>query len=161
VEVIDFNVKTWLWSDLTGPKVELDNTLVFGFEGVTEDGKTFGKVTNNAGADGKYSNYIFTGTPQTDVNHLYRKIPVGEGKWERDYTANTVTFTSSTGTVSTATFRGAETISLGYGRNKVITDNSFDFAFSGGVDDWGPGFGSDYNKLVQKPSRFWIDVKKQ
>lgn len=157
--VIDFTAKPWLWSATTGPSLELDNRLTFEFEGVTADGKTFGKVTNNAGADGKYANYVFTATPQTDVNNFYRKIPIGEGKWERDYTANLVKFTSSTGVISLATFRGAGTLTLGNNTNKTITDNSFDFTLEG-VDDYSVIY-SDYDKVVKKPRRFWIDVKKQ
>jgi hypothetical protein len=158
-EVIDFSAKPWLWSATTGPSLELDNRLTFEFEGVAADGKTFGKVTNSAGADGKYANYVFTATPQTDVNSFYRKIPVGVSKWERDYTANVVKFTSSTGVITTATFRSPGTISLGNNTNKTITDNSFDFTLNG-IDDWGNIY-SDYDKVVKKPRRFWIDVKKQ
>ena len=158
-EVIDFSAKPWLWSATTGPAVELDNTLTFEFEGVTPEGKTFGKVTNNAGADGKYADYVFMANPQTDVNNLYRKIPVGESKWERDYTANVVKFTSSTGVNSIATFRGTGSLSLGNNANKAITDSSFDFVLQG-MDDWGAIY-SDYDKLVKNPRRYWIDVKKQ
>ena len=158
-EVIDFTAKPWLWSATTGPVLELDNKLTFEFEGVSADGKTYGKVTNSAGSDGKYANYVFTADPQTDVNTLYRKIPVGESKWERDYIASVVKFTSSTGIISFATFRQPGNLVLGNGANKMITDNSFDFTLEG-TDDWANIY-SDYDKVVKKPKRFWIDVKKQ
>jgi len=157
-EVIDFSAKPWLWSATTGPSLELDNRITFEFQGVTAEGKTYGKVTNSAGADGKYANYVFIGNPQTDVNNFYRKIPIGEGKWERDYTTNIVKFISSTGIVSVATFRGAGSLSLGNNNNKTITDSSFDFPLEG-VDDYSKIY-SDYDKVVRKPRRFWVDVKK-
>ncbi|RZK67664.1 MAG: hypothetical protein EOO85_25265 [Pedobacter sp.] len=68
-------------------------------------------------------------------------------------------FTSSTGKVSIATFRSAGSVSLGNNANKTITDNSFDFTLEG-TDDWAAIY-SDYDKVVRKPRRFWIDVKKQ
>ncbi len=151
--------KPWVWPATGGPAVELDNTLLFQFEGVTADGKTHGKVVNNAGADGAYADFQYVLSPATDVNHFYRKIPIGEGKWIRDYTANTITFVFADESTAIGTFRSAGTLDLGNGRSKVITDNSFDFILNG-TDDWGAIY-SDYDKFVKRPRRYWVDVKKQ
>lgn len=159
--VMNLTDKPWVWHDQDGPSAELDNTLIFDFTGVTSDGKTFGTVSNNAGLDDKYANFIFVKDAATeiDVNDFYRKIPIGQGIWERDYTANTIKFTFSDGSNTTGTFRAAETLDLGNGLSKVITDNSFDFTLNGS-DDWNNIY-SDFDKFVQRPRRFWIDVKKR
>lgn len=158
--VMNLTDKPWVWPADDGPSFELDNKLTFEFTGVTPDGKTYGTVTNDAGADGKYANFIFirNATTEIDVNHFYRKIPKGESKWERDYTANTIKFTFPDGSTTLGTFKGAETLDLGNGKSKTITDNSFDFTLNG-ADDWGNIY-SDFDKFVQRPRRFWIDVKK-
>jgi hypothetical protein len=156
--VLNMTDKPWNWAVVGGPAAELDNKLSFKFEGVTSDGKTFGKITNNAGTDGKYADFVYILNPVTDVNNFYRKIPKIEGKWERDYTANTVTFTFADGSKTTAAFRGAETLDFGNGQKKTITDNSFDFTLNG-TDDWGKIY-SDYDKFVKKPRRLFVDIKK-
>ena len=154
--VLNMIDKPWNWAAEGGPAAELDNKLTFTFEGVTADGKTFGKVTNNAGTDGKYADFQYILSPPTDVNNFYRKVPKTDGKWERDYTANTVTFTFANGSKTTAAFRNAETLDLGNGQKKTIADNSFDFTLNG-TDDWGKIY-SDYDKFVKKPRRFWVDT---
>ena len=150
-----------VWDPVTGPAAELDNTLTFTYTGVTADGNTYGQVVNDAGPDGKYANFIFTQHPQTDVNHFYRQIPEGTATWLHDYTANTVTFTFSDGTSSTCTFDGAQTINLGNGLSKTITDNAFTFTnLAGSADDYNDIY-SDYDKICRRPYTYWIDVKKQ
>lgn len=156
--VMNLTDKPWDWPADDGPEAELDNQLTFTFTGVTNEGHTYGTVTNSAGADNKYANFLFVGNPQTDVNHFYRKIPEGEGTWERDYTANTVTFTFADGSTATGTFQGQKTFDLSNGLSKTVTDNSFDFTLNG-TDDW-VNIYSDYDKFVKRPRRFWIDVKK-
>ncbi|RAJ22393.1 hypothetical protein [Pedobacter cryoconitis] len=142
-----------------GPAAELDNVLTFTYSGSTADGKTYGTITNDAGADGLYANFLFTSTPQTDVNNFYRKIPKGNGKWSRDYTANTVTFTFADETTTVGTFAGAGTESLGNGLTKTIADQAFVFTLNG-VDNYGAIY-SDYDKIVSHPRKYWIDVKKR
>ena len=169
--VINMTDKPWVWpADGSGPQAEMDNTLVFELTGATENGDTYGKFVNNAGPDGKYANYLYTATPQTDVNNLYRTLPKGEGVWTRSYTNNTVTFKFADGSTKVATFRtGAYTYTDDYsatGNKKDIYRktvaaglNSFEFTLSGN-DDWGAIY-SDLDKFVKKPRRYWIDVKKQ
>nr|WP_315142084.1 hypothetical protein [uncultured Flavobacterium sp.] len=157
--VLALTSKPWIWPANDGPEKELDNTLVFKMTGITEAGNTYGTVTNNAGTDGKYANFLYVGTPQTDVNNFYRKIPVGEGTWSRDYTAGTVTFTFADGTTSTGTFEGAGTEALGNGKTKTIANNAFAFNLNG-TDAWDKIY-SDYDKFVKKPRRYWIEVTKQ
>jgi hypothetical protein len=156
--VLNLADKPWAWPATEGPQTELDNTLRFEYTGVTANGSTYGKFTNNAGPDGKYANFQFILNPQTVVNNFYRTMPKGEGIWTRDYTANTVTFTFTNGTTKTGTFRSAGTLDLGNSKTKVITDNAFDFTLNG-VDDWANIY-SDYDKFVKRPRRYWIEVKK-
>ncbi|HEU4551321.1 MAG TPA: hypothetical protein VFS25_00740 [Chitinophaga sp.] len=155
--VINLQDKPWVWTGANTPDKELDNTLTFEFSGVTADGKTTGKVTNNAGPDGAYASFVFS-NPVTDLNDVYRLIPTGESTWERDYVNNTVTFISKDGKRTTGAFRDAGSIDLGNGLSKTITNNSFDFTLSG-TDDW-VNIYSDLDKFVKHPRRFWIDVKK-
>lgn len=156
--VMNLTDKPWVWPATGGPGAELDNTITFEFSGITDDGKTTGTVTNDAGADGMYADFIFQ-NPVTDVNNFYRAIPEGTSTWERDYTDNSVTFIDGNGKRTKATFASASTIDLGNGLSKTITDNAFDFTLNG-VDDWGNIY-SDLDKFVKRPRRFWVDVKKQ
>jgi hypothetical protein len=157
--VMNLTDKPWDWPAEDGPAAELDNTLTFEFTGVTADGKTYGTITNDNGDDNLYADFHFIGSPDTDVNHFYRVIPEGTGTWQHDYSNNTVTFVFDNGSTATANFTGASTIDLGNGLSKTITDNSFDFTLNG-ADDW-VNIYTDYDKFVQRPRRYWVDVKKQ
>ena len=156
--VLDLASKPWVWPEDNGPASELDNTLSFEFSGVTPEGYTYGTVTNSAGEDGLYADYQFV-NPATDVNHLYRKLPKGEGTWLRNYSNQTITITFANGTVVTGAFIGPQTISLGNNLSKTVTHNALDFTLNG-ADDWGNIY-SDYDKFVKRPRRFWIDLEKQ
>ena len=150
-----------VWNPTTGPNAELDNTLTFTYTGVTSDGNTYGSIVNDAGTDGLYANFIYTQNPVTDVNHYYRQIPEGTGKWVHNYTTNTVTFTFADGTTSTCTFDGAQSINLGNGLTKTITNSAFTFTnLPGSADNYNTIY-SDYDKIVERPYTYWIDVKKQ
>jgi hypothetical protein len=156
--VMNLTDKPWVWPATGGPEAELDNVLTFAFGGVTADGKTFGTVTNAAGDDGAYANFLFA-NPATDVNHFYRAIPEGVGTWQHDYTNNTISFVFADGHTVTGKLIGAGTIDVGYDKSKTVTDEAFEFTLNG-VDDWDNIY-SDYDKFVKKPRRFWIDVKRR
>ena len=147
-----------VWS-AAGPATEYDNTLTFVYTGVTADGNTQGTVTNAAGADGLYADFVYSRNPVTDVNSKYRVIPKGEGKWLHNYSNNTIVFTFPNGTTTTCTYDGAGTTALGNGLSKTITDNAFVFALTG-ADDYGNIY-SDFDKIVKRPYKLWVDVKKQ
>lgn len=150
-----------VWDPITGPNAELDNTLTFTYTGVTSDGNTTGTCVNNAGPDGLYANFIYNQNPVTDVNHYYRQIPEGSSTWVHDYTQDKVIFTDSKGNVTTCTFDGAQSINLGNGLSKTISDNAFTFTnLPGSADNWNAIY-SDYDKIVERPYTYWIDVKKQ
>ena len=53
--------KPWCWSETYGPQAECDNVLTFTMTGVTDEGNTSGICINDAGADGKYADFIFLG----------------------------------------------------------------------------------------------------
>lgn len=157
--VMPLTSKPWIWPASDGPQAELDNKLTFTLTGVTPTGRTTGNFINDAGADGLYADFTYILDPRTDVNHFYRKLPKGEGTWERDYTTDVLTFIFSDGTRVNCSFLGPRTEDLGDGHTKTIQDNAFAFSLNG-VDDWDNIF-SDYDKFVKRPRRYWIEVKKQ
>lgn len=157
--------KPWCWSSVYGPETECDNTLTFTLTGVTDSGNPTGTCVNNAGADGKYANFVFQGsmnkegTDDISLKNFYRQIPEGESTWERDYSAGTITFTDKAGNKTTGTFVGAGTINVGYDKNFTVTNNAFQFTLNG-TDDW-TNIYTDYDKFVKKPRIYWISVTKQ
>lgn len=156
--VLSLDSKPWVWPE-NGPQKELDNYLVFELSGITEDGNTYGMVTNYAGPDEAYANFTYVLDPVTDVNHFYRKIPKGEAEWFRDYNTGTITFTFDDGHTTTGTFVDSGIEDLGNGLSKVIENKAFAFDLNG-TDDWDNIY-TDYDKFVKKPRRYWIEVVKQ
>lgn len=159
--VVKMSDKPWSWSATEGPDKEQDNYLSFTLDGITSDGNTYGTVVNNAGNDGVYANFIFTGkTPNIDVNNFYRTIPKGTGKWARNYTAGTITFTFPDGSSKVGSLvDSGVTVDLGDGKSRTLTTNAFMFSLSG-VDDWANIY-TDYDVFVKRPRVYWIDVTKR
>jgi len=157
--VIPMMNKPWIWSASDGPSAELDNTLTFELDGITDDGNTFGTVVNDAGPDGLFANFVYVGDPVTDVNHFYRKIPAGTGKWLRNYATGQVIFTFEDGSTTSGAIIGAGTEDLGNGKSKTTTEGALVFSLSG-TDDWNKIY-SDYDKFVKRPRKFWVDLEKQ
>lgn len=155
--VFALSSKPWDWVAKTGPSAELDDTLVFQMTGVTPEGNTYGTIDNEAGPDGLYANFIFGDT--VDVNHFYRKVPEGNGKWLRNYQTGTITFTFSDGHTTTGKFIKAGTEDLGNGLSKVTTNFALEFTLNG-KDNWNKIY-SDYDKIVERPRIFWVDLNKQ
>lgn len=162
--VLQLSDKPVCWSTVYSPTTECDNTLTFTLDSISEGGNTYGKVVNNAGADGKYADFIFSGdnpenpSKTVDVTKFYRQIPKGTGHWMRDYVKGTVMFTDSIGKITTGTFVSAGTEDLGNGKTMTITNNAFAYNLSG-TDDW-TNIYKDYDKFVKKPRRYWISVTK-
>lgn len=156
--VLDITSKPWIWPENGGPETELDNYLVFELGGITEEGNTYGTVTNYAGDDGMYADFKFTPDPSADVNHFYRKIPEGKAEWSRDYNTGTITFTFPDGHTSTGTLESPGTEDLGNGLSKTVENMAFAFDLDG-TDDWDNIY-SDYDKFVKRPRRYWVEVTK-
>ena len=160
--VLAMTDKPWVWLPSGGPDAELDNTLTLELEGFTEDGNSFGKIVNNAGADETYADFqqvAFGSYPTTDVNGFYRKIPTGEGTWSRNYATGMVTFTFADGTKTSGQFvEGPVTEDLGNGYSKTVDNYAFAFNLNG-TDDWNSIY-SDYDKFIKRPRRHWIDLEK-
>ena len=162
--VLQLSDKPLSWSSIYGPNTELDNTLTFTLDSISDTGNTYGKVMNNSGVDGKSANFIFSGdNPENpgktvDVTKFYRQIPKGLGHWMRDYAAGTVVFTDSIGKITSGTLINAGTEDLGNNLKMTVTDNAFVFVLSG-TDDW-TNIYKDYDKFVKKPRKYWISVKK-
>lgn len=164
--VLQLADKSWCWSGTYGPKAECDNVLTFTMTGVSEEGNTSGVCVNDAGADGKYADFIFLGSGNKenpgvdlDLKKLYRQIPEGESTWMRDYAAKTITFTDKSGKTTVASLVDAGKEDLGNGLSMTIEQNAFAFNLSG-TDDW-TNIYSDYDKFVKKPRRYWISVTKR
>ena len=157
--------KPWCWSSNFGPDKECDNSLTFTMTGISDDGNTSGKCVNNAGADGKYADFIFVGSMNKDnpgvdldLKKYYRQIPEGESTWVRNYAAGTITFTDANGRVTTGSLVGPGTENLGNGLSMTISNNAFAFNING-TDDW-KNIYSDYDKFAKKVRRYWISVTK-
>ena len=160
--ILDMTSKPWVWKASGGPEAELDNSITLELEGFTDNGNSYGKIINQAGEDGAYADFYqvgFGGFQASDVNHYYRKIPVGEGTWERNYTTGQVTFTFSDGSTSSGQFvEGPVTENVGHGQSREISSYAFAFNLAG-TDDWDNIY-SDYDKFVKRPRRYWIDLTK-
>lgn len=155
--VFKLSDKSWDWPKTDGPSAELDNTLVFKMTGVTPDGNTYGTINNEAGPDGLYANFMFADT--IDVNHFYRKIPEGTGKWLRNYQTGMITFTFPDGHTTSGKLIKAGTEDLGNGLSKTTKNEALEFILNG-TDNWKKIY-SDYDKIVARPRILWIDVNKQ
>lgn len=164
--VMELADKPWCWSEAYGPQAECDNVLTFTMTGVSDDGNTSGVCVNDAGADGKYADFIFLGEGNKenpgvdlDLKKYYRQIPEGESTWVRDYAAKTITFTDKNGKKTVGSLVDAGTEDLGNGLSMTIERNAFAFNING-TDDWDNIY-SDYDKFAKKARRFWISVTKR
>lgn len=158
--VLRMSDKPWCWPANYGPNREEDNKLTITLTEITPEGNTKGKIVNDAGADGKYADFIFVAkTPNVDVNHFYRAIPKGEGTWFRDYTTGKITFTFPDGTTRVGEFAQLGTVDLGYGIKRELKTNAFVFELNG-QDNWDDIY-SDFDKFVSRPRKYWIDISKQ
>lgn len=158
--------KSWCWYDEKSPAKEYDNTLTFIMESITDEGNTSGKCINNAGADGEYADFIFKGTsnPETgtdvDLKKYYRKIPVGESRWVRNYTMGTITFIDNDGNESTAVLENPGTYTLDqYSASITVPNNAFSFNING-VDDWTYIY-TDYDVFAKQARKFFVLVTKE
>lgn len=164
VDFVDLLFDASWWNQQTGPAAELDNYLEFVFEGVDDNGRTYGTCTHHAGEDGLYADFVWAGElPEkqtvTDVNYNYRKIPAGECTWTRDYTAGTITFTTSDNVSTVCSMIGSGTIEY-WGRTLTITDNALKFTGLKSVGSWGPIY-TPYDKIVYAPWDYYVQIKKR
>ena len=140
--------------------------LVIEVTDITDDGNTSGICINDAGADGKYADFIFAGSMNKenpgvplDLKKFYRQIPEGKSTWVRNYSAGTITFTDANGKVTTGSLVGAGKEDLGNGLSMTVQNNAFAFNLNG-TDDWSAIY-SDYDKFAKKARRYWISVVKR
>lgn len=152
---------TW-WNPVTGVAAELDNSLEFIFEGITEEGQTYGTCINHAGADDKYADFTWAGglpEGQTviDVNYNYRKIPKGTSHWIRDYSTETVSFTKDNQKYVASLVNSGEIVY--WGKKLNIVESALKFTGLKPIGNWGPMY-SAYDKIVYVPWDFYIQMKK-
>lgn len=166
--VYPFMDKPWCWYDEYSPEKEFDNTLTFIMENITDDGNTSGKCINAAGPDGKYADFIFKGSSNPadktdiDLKKYYRKIPVGESRWIRNYSLGTITFIDADGNESTAVLENPGTYTLfqggGYTNMVTLPNNAFSFQISG-VDEWDYIY-TDYDVFAKQARKLFVLVTK-
>ncbi|MFA9391141.1 MAG: hypothetical protein ACERKD_15130 [Prolixibacteraceae bacterium] len=85
--------------------LENDNSIELIYEGY-ENGRTFGTINNNPGADGAYGVYANDAVDITSkIRHL---IPTGTSKWEMDLASNTL-YVTKDGLTSEAKVTKTET----------------------------------------------------
>lgn len=157
--------KSWCWNEEGyGPAAEYDDYLEFTFEEVMADGNTTGKCIHYGGEDGKHWNCIFTGKDKAgndvtvDLHDYYRKIPVGESTWVRNYTDNTLTFIDKDGKETVGSLVDAGTYQLGQYNTIVysvtVDDKAFRFDING-PEDWDNTY-TDYDKLARRAVTFFV-----
>lgn len=164
--VLKLQDKSWCWSDEFAPKKECDNIMTFTMDQITDEGNTSGICINNAGADGKYANFVFLGSMNKDnpgvdldLKKFYRQIPEGESRWTRNYSLGTISFTDKDGKITTGVLENPGTYDLGNDKSITISNNAFSFSLSG-TDDW-KNIYSDFDKFAKKPRKYYIMVTKQ
>ena len=163
VDFVNLSSDPSWWNEQTGVKAELDNTLEFTFEGITENGQTYGTCIHDAGVDGKFADFIWAGglpDGQTviDVNYNYRKVPQGTSHWVRDYTTETVTFTKGDITYVASLVNSGDIVY--WGKTLTIQDSALKFGNLKSAGDWGPIY-SAYDKIVYAPWDFYVQIRKK
>lgn len=100
-----FTWESWGWEEylqipeyLPESSPELDNVITFEVEGADESGNPYGRYVHDAGNDGVFGEFSDS-SKDWDYNHRYRKIPMGEGSWLRDYERNKVIITDASSQV--------------------------------------------------------------
>lgn len=81
---------------------EQDNIISFKYTSVDpSDGTTYGTYVNDAGPDGKYSDFIYYAFDQPsrkgedafiDLTEIYRLLPKGKMRWSQAYQSNAIRF---------------------------------------------------------------------
>lgn len=156
--------KSWCWytGEGYGPAAEYDDYLEFTLDEILADGNTTGTCVHYGGADSKHWNCLFLaamnkeGTTDIDLHKFYRQIPVGTSKWLRNYTDNTISFTSEDGTVTSGVFLDAGDYDVYEGKTLTVEGKAFRFSLKG-VDDW-TNIYSDYDKFVKRPRSYFVLV---
>ena len=164
--------KPWCWYDNGhGPGAEYDDYLEFTLDEILPDGNTTGKCIHYGGFDGKHWNCLYAaannkeGDTDIDLHKYYRKIPVGESTWVRDYTNNTISFTDANGVVTKGVFVDSGTYDVYKDDSRdvkiTIAKKAFLFTYTPSVDgtkdDW-TNIYTDYDKFAKRPRAFFVLV---
>ena len=128
--------RPWCWdTNGYGPAANYDNYLEIVCTTINDDGSTEGTCVNYGGADGKHWNCIIYKADAglvTDVHKYYRVIPIGESRWKRNYTDNTITFTAEDGRQTVCSvFEGTVVVSASHSKSFDIPSQALGFAITG------------------------------
>ncbi|MBO4469001.1 MAG: hypothetical protein J5740_01300 [Bacteroidales bacterium] len=157
--------RPWCWdTNGYGPTANYDNYLEIVCTGINDDGSTVGTCVNYGGADGKHWNCIVYKTDAgivADVHKYYRVIPIGNSTWRRDYSDNTITFTSEDGKQTTCSiFEGTVVISATHNKSFDIPDQALGFPIAGDYT-WDNDFlYTDYQKFGVAARYMFLMVSK-
>ncbi len=156
-----------MWEATTGAVAELDNTITFTLEGLTDDGYTYGKCVNDAGADGLYADFTWLepagGLEFTDCNGEFRQIPTGESTWVHNTTNGTVSFTKE-GVTSSGTMMYAGTHTIAGDEDSyelVVAENALEFSGFSQKTGWDDNvLWTTYGRVVCWPLKYYIQYSK-
>ena len=158
-----FTWESWGWEDgfkvidlVPNLKPELDNKLIFTVEGADAAGNPFGKFVNDPGNDGKYGSYFVDKLNQApdglDVTERYRRLPIGEGKWMRDYAKNVLVITDE----YDKTYELKLEVDKQNNQIKLLVDLIYDTSeYNWTNTDY------SYEKLVHVSKRYWYYLVKE
>lgn len=146
----------------TPPLAEYDNIITFTLEGITEEGDSYGTVTNDSGADGLYADFWWQTTDTiADVNKFYRKIPKGTSNWKKTASQRSITFTPiGGGTISTCKIIDAGTMVLDVS-NKSVTIAEKALQFDLNQPNYQPTLYLRRNVVVDSPKIFFVELRKR
>jgi hypothetical protein len=136
------------WS-LPGAADARDDVVTFTLDGVTPEGNLFGTFTHDAGENGKYATFNYTGNTATNFDYKFKKLPDATGTWLRNLSDNTITFNKGESNQSV-------TMPLEWSSDK----QTLVIPFHPGPKDivWD----SDWGRMeLQCSKKFWFTLKKQ
>ncbi|SHF78335.1 hypothetical protein SAMN05444274_10927 [Mariniphaga anaerophila] len=153
-----FTWESWGWEEyvnvpdlLPSAFAEMDNILTFVVEGADEKGNPFGNYIHAVGPDGAYSDFTDAANGW-DFNTRFRKIPVGEGTWLRDFDRNKVVITDANGKVTELDLElNAETKEVTLKAEIPYLSSEFSWTDT----DW------NYEKLAHMSNPMWYTLTKE
>lgn len=163
--VWNINEKHWNW--VTDPNnAELDNYFTLVLTGADENtGDTWGTCYNDAGVDGKYSDFMYKSSylgATVDLSFAYRCIPEGNSTWFKNHETNEITFTSEDKSiVYTGILTGSGSYTLDQYKSVDITNMAFIFpCHTKYAENW-DAIWADDAKYVYHPRNTILRVTKQ
>ncbi|WP_010421121.1 hypothetical protein [Anaerophaga thermohalophila] len=125
---------------------EYDNTFTFTFDGVDENGNSYGSFTHSSGEDGQYGEFTHNEWGY-DFNYKYRLMPKDGGTWLRNPSDNSLTFIDGEGNETYAQL--------------IEDDPEYQIRFEFSVEIYWDNPWDWVAKMEQEAKYFWYAVEKQ